>query len=136
MRGAGAQTLRVLSAGALALLFALMVPQTVKDPAPGPPAIPEPKGSDLLPAIHINVYEYGFEPRNLVVKVGHVVSWRAAGKEPHLVTPATNEAAWVFYSAKSTGTVRHVFKRPGVYQYYCEFHPKRMRGTVTVKRKV
>jgi plastocyanin len=91
--------------------------------------------SDAVPAQTIRAYEYGFKPSRLVVLVGHVVSWRADGEEPHLVTPASKQSAWAFAKARSRGSVRHVFDKPGLYPYYCSLHP-RMRGTVVVKRRL
>lgn len=91
--------------------------------------------SDRLPTQPIRVFEYGFEPSNIVIKAGQVVSWRAVGEEVHTITPEGRKARQVFYAAKRLGSVRHVFKEPGVYHYFCSIHPQ-MRGTVTVRRKL
>ncbi len=123
-----------LTAVALALGIALVWPRAVDEPARPPIGIVESQ-SDYLPTVRVRAYEYGFEPTNLVVKVGYPVSWRAVGESQHLVTPSDRGARWVFYRAARRGAARHIFREPGVYAYYCSLHP-RMRGTVTVRRNV
>ena len=120
----------------LALAIALAWPKGVDEAVRrGPPlGVPESK-SDYLPTIKVRAYEFGFEPTNLVVKVGYPVSWRAVGEQQHLVTPSDRGARWIFYRAARRGAARHVFNDPGVYAYYCSLHPK-MRGTVTVRRRI
>lgn len=128
------------SAAALALLFALYWPKVMGDDSVETPVRSAESASELdsesnnVPAISVDAYEFGFQPSTLIIRVGLVVSWRAVGEEPHLVTPASQDAAWVFFKAKRKGTVRHVFKQPGIYPYYCKLHPRQMRGTVIVRR--
>lgn len=119
----------------LALAITLCFPRRLADSPRGPPLGVAESRSDYLPSVRVRAYEFGFEPTNLVVKVGYPVSWRAVGEEQHLVTPSSKRALWVFDRAASRGTARHVFDEPGVYAYYCSLHPK-MRGTVTVRRDV
>ncbi|HVE68879.1 MAG TPA: plastocyanin/azurin family copper-binding protein [Solirubrobacteraceae bacterium] len=85
--------------------------------------------------ITVDVYEYGFNPSNVVIKAGHAVAWRDVGKEHHTIEPSTRAGRAPFLEASRTGSASHVFRRPGVYAYHCSIHPA-MEGTVTVRRRL
>lgn len=85
--------------------------------------------------ITVDVYEFGFTPQNVVILAGHAVSWKDVGKELHTITPSTPAGRVVFLAARRQGSASHVFRKPGVYPYYCAIHPD-MRGTVTVRRNL
>lgn len=83
------------------------------------------------PAVFVDVYEYGFQPSNVFIRVGNPVAWRAVGEEPHVITPSSKPGELTFFRAKALGSSRHTFTRPGVFPYHCSIHPQ-MTGTVTV----
>lgn len=79
----------------------------------------------------VEVYEFGFTPNTTKIEVGEAVSWKAVGKEQHIVTPSSGGTHRVFFKAQDFGTARHVFDKPGRYPYHCSLHPQ-MKGTVVV----
>lgn len=85
--------------------------------------------------ITVDVYEYGFNPSNVVIKAGHAVAWKDVGKEHHTIVPSTRAGRAVFLEASRLGSAAHVFRKPGIYRYHCSIHPQ-MRGTVTVRRRL
>jgi plastocyanin len=84
------------------------------------------------PETVVEVYEYGFTPSRLVVEPGEPVAWHDIGDDYHEITPSTKAGKRVFKAARNKGSARHIFKRSGVYPYYCAIHPQ-MRGTVVVR---
>jgi len=85
------------------------------------------------PETVVEVYEYGFSPSRLVVEPGEAVAWRDIGDDYHQITPSTKAGKRVFKAARNKGSARHIFRKPGLYPYYCSIHPQ-MRGTVVVRR--
>ncbi|MDX6697127.1 MAG: hypothetical protein QOE65_524 [Solirubrobacteraceae bacterium] len=126
-------------AGAGALLWALALTQgwLGGEPGRGPGGAPRhARAGQFDPRdvpITVDVYEYGFNPTNVVIKAGHAVAWRDVGKEHHTIEPSTRAARGPFIEARRLGSAAHVFRRPGVYPYHCSIHPW-MKGTVTVRR--
>lgn len=82
-----------------------------------------------------------YKPAVLVVHVGTRVVWRNRSSQPHSVTPTGKQLAFdvsapVASGAKEIESKRQwsfVFRRPGMYAYYCEFHPY-MKGKVIVTK--
>lgn len=103
----------------------------------------QPKGlAPLTPAqraaatpVRVRVYEYGFEPSNVVIRAGQAVGWKAVGDEVHTIMPSSQAGRELFLRQERRGEFTHRFPRPGVYPYHCAIHP-RMRGRVTVVRSV
>lgn len=86
--------------------------------------------------IPIEVYEYGLNPTNTVIKVGQAVAFKNVGKELHEIRPASPAGEAAFEEAQQLGSSRPVFREPGVYPIYCAIHPGLIRGTITVKEKL
>jgi plastocyanin len=81
----------------------------------------------------VRVFEYGFNPSNVVIVAGQGVAWQDVGDDLHTITPRSAAGREVWLQAQRRGSAVQVFRRPGVYPYYCSRHPW-MRGTVTVRR--
>ena len=79
------------------------------------------------------VGDYFFSPRSLNVSTGMTVIWNYSGpgSAPHTVTSEnqTGSGSPVFASPNiSPGyTYSLLFSQPGVYRYFCAFHPTIMR---------
>lgn len=77
-----------------------------------------------------------FTPQNVTVIIGknNTVQWTNKDSTIHSVTSDTGDPASFNSGPISPGdTFQYTFTVPGVYPYYCTFHPGWMHGTVTVK---
>jgi plastocyanin len=81
----------------------------------------------------VRVFEYGFNPSRVVIVAGQGVAWQDVGDDLHTITPRSAAGRQVWLEAQRRGSAVQVFRRPGVYPYYCSRHPW-MRGTVVVRR--
>jgi plastocyanin len=75
-----------------------------------------------------------FRPAALSLRAGATVTWQNPSKIPHTVTSgAASRADGRFDSGllPAGGEFQYTFTAPGVYAYYCAFHPG-MVGTITV----
>jgi len=76
-----------------------------------------------------------FTPQNVTVVIGknNTVEWINKDNTDHSVTSRTGDPASFNSGAIApSGTFEYTFTAPGVYNYYCTFHPGWMHGTVTV----
>lgn len=90
----------------------------------------EPSG-DL---VEVSLENIAFKPAELTVEVGTTVRFlQNDGEIPHTVT-AKAETAGDFDSGTIDGgeVFEVTFDEPGTFPYFCEIHPTRMDGVVTV----
>ena len=81
----------------------------------------------------VNVVDFSFDPPDIQVTSGAMVTWTWTGGAPHTVTFA-NATITSSGVSKTTGT--HQAAMPtaaGIYTYQCTVHPSTMQGTVTVQ---
>ena len=69
-----------------------------------------------------------FMPTDLEVKVGDTVEWVNKDGKEHTVT---FENGVIDEKLPLEGTVTYPFTEPGIFRYYCQFHPE-MRGSIIV----
>lgn len=77
-----------------------------------------------------------YSPQNITVVIGvnNTVQWTNMDTAPHTVTSRPGDPTSFNSGAIGTnGTFVYTFTQPGVYPYYCTFHPGWMHGTVIVK---
>ncbi len=81
--------------------------------------------------VQINIKEFMYSPKDLVVAVGSKVTWVNDDQVPHTIVE-TNK---VFHSAAldTQDNFSYTFTSPGTYQYFCTLHPQ-MIGTVIVTK--
>jgi plastocyanin len=82
------------------------------------------------------VNQITFSPQNVTVIIGtnNTVQWTNKDSTDHSVTSRPGDPASFNSGAiPPGGTYEYTFNTPGVYPYYCTFHPGWMHGTVTVK---
>ncbi len=90
---------------------------------------PTPSAEGIAPAVTVQAYDNGYEPKTITVKVNEAVKWNFVGSAKHDVVAA--DGSFVSGLTKS-GSYTHVFTKPGTYEYKCSIHPE-MRGTVIVE---
>lgn len=77
-----------------------------------------------------------FSPKIITVTIGtnNTVQWTNMDSAPHTVTSTPGDPTSFNSGAIGmNGTFIYTFTQPGVYNYYCTFHPGWMNGTVIVK---
>lgn len=88
---------------------------------------PDPLEAEPVAATSVGVADNVFEPVAIQVPVASEVVWTWEGRNDHNVVGQDFESELV-----RTGTFRHTFDAPGVYEYVCTIHPA-MRGVVRVE---
>jgi plastocyanin len=88
--------------------------------------------ADPAPA-KIEIDNFTFAPRQLIVKVGTTVIWRNRDDIPHAVASSTR----VFKSKAldTDDTYAFTLTAAGTYAYFCSLHPQ-MTGTIVVEGQI
>lgn len=79
--------------------------------------------------------DFAFQPVTLQVTAGTTVVWDNDDTMPHTVTSGANRTADGKFDSgdlQPGRTFSYTFTKPGVYPYYCVYHPT-MNGTVVVR---
>lgn len=102
-------------------------PAAIKTTVSVTPVPPEPA---LTPTeLTVWIYDTGFSPKEVTIKVGSQVRWVNADEGPHRVSFVTGGfTAFLLAPGQSSS---QKFTRPGVYDYSCIIAPT-MQGRVTV----
>ncbi|AGB01361.1 plastocyanin/azurin family copper-binding protein [Methanoregula formicica] len=104
--------------------------QVTTQKTPLPVATIIPPTPTLTPTeLTVWIYDTGFSPKEVTVKVGSQVRWVNADEGPHRVSFVTGGfTAFLLAPGQSSS---QKFTRPGVYEYSCIIAPA-MQGRVTV----
>lgn len=87
---------------------------------------PLPSGGSEEPVVHIK--DFAFNPAEVIVRRGGIVTWVNDDSVPHLVKFPDFQSA-----ALAPGdSFEHKFDAPGEFSYVCGIHPS-MQGKVTVR---
>lgn len=79
----------------------------------------------------VNMQNFAFSPRTLVVVAGTTVVWTNHDMAPHTVT--SDRGAWASSARLAAGqSFSLTFSHPGTYTYHCAVHPY-MTATVIVR---
>ena len=78
---------------------------------------------------NIAITNFIFMPGDLTVQVGDTVTWTNNDTAPHTVD--ADQGAFKSGTLNRGDTFSFQATQPGVYTYYCQFHPY-MKGTITV----
>jgi plastocyanin len=76
-----------------------------------------------------------FEPGEITVPVGTIVTWRNEDIVPHTVTAGTRDNPTGEFESgilNEGQTFEYTFDQPGTYEYFCEIH-EGMNGTIIVQ---
>lgn len=109
---------------------ATTVKQVTAQKTPLPIATTIPPTPTLTPTeLSVYIYDTGFSPKEVTVKVGSQVRWVNADEGPHRISFVTGGfTAFLLAPGQSSS---QKFTRPGVYDYSCIIVPT-MQGRVTV----
>ncbi len=114
-------------------------------PTPTQPAAPlqgeaTPKPPDdaapaALPAAVVFSSIEDFTLEDHTIRVGTAIQWSNQGPTPHTTTsgaPANPTDVWDSERLDRGASYSFTFTEPGVFTYFCRFHPSLMSGTITV----
>jgi amicyanin len=110
------------------LIFAVACQSSGATPTTSPPSSPSPTSTAGLTAVKIS--GLAFDPANITVPMGTVVTWTNLDSVPHTVTSDTG----VFESGtlSRNATFSYTFNSRGTFSYSCTIHPS-MKGKVVVE---
>ena len=80
--------------------------------------------------IAVRIARFEFQPPKIEVQAGDTIVWTNADAAPHTAT--ADDGSWDTGRLNKGDQGRITFGSPGVFPYYCVFHPH-MRGRVIVK---
>jgi amicyanin len=93
--------------------------------------VPSAPNADRSP-VKVSVDHFAFEPKEIVVTAGNIVTWVNADDVPHTVTGTTSPPLFDSRTLRAGGTFSFEFQAAGTYDYFCKAHPY-MTGKVVVK---
>jgi len=79
--------------------------------------------------IKVSIDNFTFEPKDLTVKVGTIVTWTNHDDIPHTVVSAGKFRS---KTMDTDGTFSFTFEAAGEYKYFCSLHPH-MTGSIKVE---
>lgn len=84
------------------------------------------------PAVTVEIDNFSFQPKELVIAPGTEVTWVNHDIEPHTAVSAGDPKAFKSPALDTGDTFSFVFRDAGSYAYFCSIHPH-MQATITVK---
>ena len=93
-------------------------------------ATPALSGKTLTGAVAVDIKEFAFNPADITVKVGTVVTWTNSDPVAHTATDPNG--AFNSGNLNQGQSFSFTFDTPGTYSYICSYHPF-MKGTITVE---
>jgi plastocyanin len=104
----------------------------VATPAASPTA--ETGGETASGQVAVKIYDFGFDPPMLTIKVGTTVTWTNTGAVEHTtVSFDKGKKVWDSNIMEPGDSYSYTFKRAGTFDYVCGLHPD-MQGTIKVTR--
>jgi plastocyanin len=82
--------------------------------------------------VSIDIAGHAFTPANLIVSAGATVTWVNLDADAHNIINSDPGHDFRSAALDTHDRYAHTFTRPGVYHYFCGFHPF-MTGTITVR---
>ena len=96
-------------------------------------------GDQQRPAVdvtHVFIRNEAYQPSNIQVPVGTVITWTNNDNVTHTVTLAhvmqSTHDVWASGQLSPGESFSYTFTSPGTFTYYCSDHPSIMAGVVTV----
>lgn len=80
----------------------------------------------------VNVVNDSFSPNAATIVQGETVTWHFQ-ESGHNVDVTDGPETFASAKTGSGGTYQHTFNKPGTYSYICDYHPSKMKGTITVQ---
>jgi plastocyanin len=83
----------------------------------------------------ITIKDFAYDPKELTVETGEVVTWTNADGAKHTVTAEPGDPVEFKSETMQDGdSFAQTFSEPGTYAYFCSIHGRdRMAGTVVVQ---
>ena len=72
-----------------------------------------------------------FGPNAVSINQGDAVTWHF-NEGGHNVDVTDGPEKFASAKTPNGGTYQHTFNKPGTYSYICDYHPSKMKGTITV----
>jgi plastocyanin len=82
------------------------------------------------PTAHVNIKQFAFHAKRLVVKRGSRVVWKNSDSDPHTVKSA--KGLFASEALDTGGTYSVVMRHAGTFSYVCTIHPY-MHGEIVVR---
>ena len=120
----------LLALVAAAAVGGIAVAQQSPAPSPSPEAMPSSSIAAVPAPAAVHMKNFTFDPETVTVAVGQGVRFVEDDETGHTVTAA--DASFDSGNLDQHATWTHAFAKPGVYKYYCAYHPY-MKGTIVVK---
>jgi plastocyanin len=92
----------------------------------------QPARNAMSSLVKVNIENFAYEPKVLVVMAGSTVSWVNSDDAPHTVTSTASPPLFHSNTLDSGDKFSLEFKAAGTYEYFCKLHPY-MTGKVVVK---
>ncbi len=93
------------------------------------PVVPPVKGPVI---IDVSIFNFAFDPQDLMINVGDTVRWTNNDGFTHTATSST--AVWDSGFLANGESFSFKFTSPGEFPYFCDLHPS-MTGNITVMEK-
>src|SRR5262249_21588748 len=123
-----ARSIRPVRKFAVLLCAAVMcggaAPLETKAAVDAPSAAPVP--------LTVNITNFAFSPKELVVEKGTTVRWTNHDGEPHTVVSSDDPKAFKSRALDDGDAYEFTFTEAGTFAYFCSVHPH-MRGTIVVR---
>ena len=102
-------------------------------PLPRPSLHPTPTAGDVAEGeVAVSIYDFGFDPPLLKIKVGTTVTWTNTGAVEHTTVHFDNgKKTWDSDIMEPGDTYSFTFTKDGTYDYLCGLHPN-MKATIEV----
>jgi amicyanin len=90
------------------------------------------RGESATSATKVFIDNFTYNPPEVTVAPGTVVTWLNRDDVPHTATSTTRPKVFDSGTLDSEQAFSHTFTDPGTYEYFCAVHPK-MTGRIIVK---
>jgi plastocyanin len=126
--------LRIAPTGKDAVSAKYVVPEPGACGSAPAPASPTAETGDTAGEVAVKIYDFGFDPPTLKIKVGTTVTWTNTGAVEHTtVSFRGGKKTWDSDIMEPGDSYSFTFNRTGVYDYLCGLHPT-MKGVIEVTR--
>ena len=88
------------------------------------------RGAGAPSGATVKIDNFSFGPETITVSAGTTVTWTNDDDVPHVV--ASDDKTFQSKALDTGDRFSHTFTKPGVYNYFCEVHP-RMTAKVIVR---
>jgi plastocyanin len=115
----------ISAAGAVAAPGACGAPRT---------PLASPASGTAADRVAVKIYDFGFDPPQITIKVGTTVTWTNTGAVEHTsVSFRKGKKTWDSNILEPGASFSYTFDSPGVFDYECGLHPN-MKGVIEVTR--